>query len=65
VKLEKIESLLLEGAFKVQGGTYVKELISGDEGRTSPSIAEVLKTDCLCKELNVTAIYSIETDHNP
>ena len=50
----------LQAFFKVQGGTYIKELISGDAGRTKPSIAEVLGTVCVCKELNVTAIYSDE-----
>jgi tRNA pseudouridine synthase 10 len=49
-----------EAFFKVQGGTYIKELISGDDGRTKPSIAEILGTPCVCKELNVTAIYSGE-----
>ncbi|MBN2230927.1 MAG: tRNA pseudouridine(54/55) synthase Pus10 [Candidatus Thorarchaeota archaeon] len=49
---------LLEAFFKVQGGTYIKELISGDEGRTKPSVAEKLGTPCVCTELNVTAIYS-------
>ena len=50
----------LRAFFKVQGGTYIKELISGDGGRTKPSIAEVLGIDCVCKELNVTAIYRDE-----
>jgi len=48
---------LLKANFKVQGGTYIKELISGDEGRTTPSISEKLGTGCVCTELNVTAIY--------
>ncbi|MGY5875078.1 MAG: tRNA pseudouridine(54/55) synthase Pus10 [Candidatus Thorarchaeota archaeon] len=62
VALEKKEGHLLEGFFKVQGGTYVKELISGDEGRTIPSISEKLGTACTCIELNVTAIYGHPTD---
>ncbi|MGY5853499.1 MAG: tRNA pseudouridine(54/55) synthase Pus10 [Candidatus Thorarchaeota archaeon] len=65
VTLEKKESHLLEGFFKVQGGTYVKELISGDEGRTIPSISEKLGTACTCIELNVTAIYGQTPDPNP
>ncbi|RLI55884.1 MAG: tRNA pseudouridine(54/55) synthase Pus10 [Candidatus Thorarchaeota archaeon] len=51
----------LELFFRVQGGTYIKELVSGDEGRTSPSVAEVLGTSCVCTTLNVTAIYGEET----
>ena len=57
--LEKHEDGLLKATFKVQGGTYIKELISGDEGRTIPSISEKLGTGCKCAELNVTAIYSV------
>jgi tRNA pseudouridine synthase 10 len=60
IKIERQKDLLLKAKFKVQGGTYIKELISGDEGRTTPSIAEKLGTGCKCAELNVTAIYSEE-----
>ena len=58
ISLERYKDGLLKATFKVQGGTYIKELISGDEGRTTPSIAEKLGTGCKCVELNVTAIYS-------
>lgn len=57
VRLKKKRKKLLEGFFKVQGGTYVKELISGDNNRTVPSLTERLGTPCECTELNVTAIY--------
>ncbi len=62
IRLKRKEESLLEAFFKVQGGTYIKELISGDEGRTVPSIAQILETPCICKELNVTAIYSDDDD---
>jgi tRNA pseudouridine synthase 10 len=58
ISLKKEKDGLLRATFKVQGGTYIKELISGDEGRTTPSIAEKLGIVCKCAELNVTAIYS-------
>jgi tRNA pseudouridine synthase 10 len=58
VSLEQQKEGIIKAKLKVQGGTYVKELISGDEGRTVPSISEKLGTDCKCVELNVTAIYS-------
>ncbi len=64
VKLKKTESEKIEGFFRVQGGTYVKELISGDEGRTSPSVTEVLGTSCICIQLDVIGIHSRLTDHN-
>ncbi|MFX1563258.1 MAG: tRNA pseudouridine(54/55) synthase Pus10 [Promethearchaeota archaeon] len=36
-----------------QGGLYVKEFISGDEGRTTPSIAEILNKTTICHQLDV------------
>ncbi len=60
IRLERIDHDRLKGFFKVQGGTYIKELISGDEGRTSPSVSGVLGVPCVCEELNVVAIYSKE-----
>ncbi|MFW9953753.1 MAG: tRNA pseudouridine(54/55) synthase Pus10 [Candidatus Thorarchaeota archaeon] len=64
VRLIKVDKTTLEGFFKVQGGTYVKELVSGDEGRTTPSLSEVLGIACVCMRLDVTAIHSLQTDHN-
>ncbi|TFG10626.1 tRNA pseudouridine(54/55) synthase Pus10 [Candidatus Thorarchaeota archaeon] len=64
VRLSKIDKETLEGHFRVQGGTYIKELISGDEGRTKPSIGEILGVNAVCKELNVTAIHSLDAHHN-
>jgi tRNA pseudouridine synthase 10 len=61
IQIKKRKKNRLEMVLKVQGGTYVKELISGDEGRTVPSIAEVLGTPCVCEELNVIAIYGEDT----
>ncbi len=39
-----------------EAGTYIKELISGDKGRTKPSIAELLQCNAKCKQLTVTRI---------
>lgn len=36
-----------------EGGLYIKELISGDGGRTSPNLAEILKVDAIVEELDV------------
>ncbi|MGV9170184.1 MAG: tRNA pseudouridine(54/55) synthase Pus10 [Promethearchaeia archaeon] len=65
VRVEKIGEKKLKGFFRVQGGTYVKELISGDEGRTKPSLSEELGVLCACEELNVVAIYGLPVHHNP
>lgn len=40
-------------------GLYIKELVSGDSGRTKPSLAEILEKDCICKELDVVKIHII------
>ncbi len=37
-------------------GLYVKELVSGDEGRTTPSVAGVLGVPCFCAELDVIGV---------
>jgi tRNA pseudouridine synthase 10 len=39
-------------------GTYVKELVSGDEGRTEPSVATLLGVPCVCAELDVLDVSS-------
>ncbi len=64
VRLSPIDARHMNGFFRVQGGTYVKELISGDDGRTRPSVAELLNTRCVCVELSVMAVSEAETDHN-
>jgi tRNA pseudouridine synthase 10 len=38
---------------RCQGGLYIKELITGDEGRTSPSVAEILNVGAKPLELDV------------
>jgi len=64
VQLTSTDNGLIQGTFKVQGGTYVKELISGDNGRTTPSLSEILHSGCVCVELTVLSIHGPETDHN-
>jgi len=41
---------------RCQGGLYVKELVTGDEGRTKPSIAEILGTKATPSELDVLEV---------
>jgi len=38
------------------GGLYIKELISGDDGRTEPSLAGLLETDAEVTALDVTGV---------
>jgi len=44
-------------ALRVQSGTYIKEFISGDEGRCHPSVASLLDVPCDCVELDVTDVH--------
>ncbi|MFX1312258.1 MAG: tRNA pseudouridine(54/55) synthase Pus10 [Promethearchaeota archaeon] len=51
-----IKANLFEFQMETQGGTYIKELINGDKGRTSPSFSEIFKIPLICKELDVLEI---------
>lgn len=42
-----------EVEIEAEAGTYIKELLSGDEGRTCPSVAELLGVPARCAELDV------------
>jgi len=37
-------------------GLYVKEMVSGDGGRTAPSVAAALGVPCVCAELDVVGV---------
>ena len=47
----------LELEVRTQAGLYIKELVSGDGGRTRPSVAEVLGVPAECAELDVIAVH--------
>jgi len=49
-------------AFEVTGeaGLYIKELISGDQGRTTPSLSEILGTPARVVQLDVVDVQGIE-----
>jgi tRNA pseudouridine synthase 10 len=62
-KIYKVEgkyrkSTLFEFTIETQGGVYIKELITGDDGRTKPSFSEIFNSPLLCEELDVLKIYS-------
>ncbi|MEM5784182.1 MAG: tRNA pseudouridine(54/55) synthase Pus10 [Candidatus Aenigmatarchaeota archaeon] len=48
-----INSKKFEIKIKTNAGLYIKELISGDNGRTKPSISEILQRNAKCKKLDV------------
>jgi tRNA pseudouridine synthase 10 len=56
LSVTRIGDLRLELRLQCQHGTYVKEFISGDEGRTTPSLASLLGVDARCDVLDVEEI---------
>lgn len=43
-----------------EGGLYIKELISGDMGRTTPSVSEIIGKNAVCEALDVVNVEVIE-----
>ncbi|WP_405314860.1 tRNA pseudouridine(54/55) synthase Pus10 [Methanobrevibacter sp.] len=41
---------------KTEGGLYIKELISGDEGRSNPNVSEILGVNAVCAQLDVIEV---------
>ena len=56
LKLRQLEPTKAELYIRCQGGLYVKELISGDRGRTDPSISGLSETSTKCLELDVLEV---------
>lgn len=60
MKARKFDGNRIELVVRCQGGLYVKELISGDEGRTRPSVSELLGTSAKVVELDVISVNEAE-----
>ena len=56
LKTKFIDKKTFEMKVKTNAGTYIKELISGDDGRSKPSVAEILDRKAICKQLDVIKI---------
>lgn len=56
VRTRFIDQYLFEALIKSDGGLYIKELISGDGGRTSPSFTQILGVNAFCIELDVIGV---------
>jgi len=57
IKTRVISPRIFEALIKCEGGLYVKELISGDNGRTVPSFSSVLNANTLCLTLDVLYVH--------
>jgi len=53
VKVKKVSLKRAEMKIRCQGGLYVKELVSGDEGRTMPNVSELLENRAKPLKLDV------------
>ncbi|NHJ38553.1 MAG: tRNA pseudouridine(54/55) synthase Pus10 [Asgard group archaeon] len=60
VIIDYIDEKHLIANIEGQGGLYIKELISGDAGRTKPSFSSILNCNARCTQLDV--IYLHEPD---
>ena len=56
ISCKSLTEMLVECLITAEGGLYVKELISGDNGRTTPSFTEILDRRAECVELDVVAV---------
>ena len=53
---EIIDDRTFKMRIKTEGGLYIKELISGDEGRSQPNISEILGVNAICEQLDVVEV---------
>ncbi len=54
--VESVDGAIAVLTVETESGTYIKELISGDEGRTKPSISEMLGVPYKVTELDVIEV---------
>ncbi|MBN2478325.1 tRNA pseudouridine(54/55) synthase Pus10 [Candidatus Micrarchaeota archaeon] len=56
IKITGIGKKTFECEIRTEPGTYIKELINGDEGRTKPNFSEILGINAVCRKLTVVGI---------
>ena len=56
VDYEIIDDVTFKMKIKTEGGLYIKELISGDEGRSNPNISDILGVSAVCEQLDVVEV---------
>jgi len=54
--VESVEGAIATLTLETESGTYIKELVSGDSGRTTPNMSTLLGIPCTVKELDVLEI---------
>ena len=53
-----MDDKIVEFKLKAQSGTYIKEMVTSDNGRTEPSVAKLLDLKCEVEWLDVLDIHS-------
>ena len=56
VEAEPVDDCVFDLTLETESGTYVKEFVSGDGGRSRPNFSESLGVPCVVQELDVLAI---------
>jgi len=56
VEVKKLTPKMAEIRIRCQGGLYIKELVTGDEGRTIPSVSQILNVNARPLELDVLEV---------
>ena len=56
VEAEPVDDCVFDLTLETESGTYVKEFVSGDGGRSKPNFSESLGVPCVVQELDVLAI---------
>ena len=56
VSYEIIDDKTFTMQIKTEGGLYIKELISGDDGRSHPNVSEILGLNAKCAQLDVIEV---------
>jgi tRNA pseudouridine synthase 10 len=51
--IESVEEFIARLVLETESGTYVKEFVSGDDGKTQPNLSELIGIPCIVKELDV------------
>ncbi|MCD6461813.1 MAG: tRNA pseudouridine(54/55) synthase Pus10 [Thermoplasmata archaeon] len=57
VSVGKVKGSRMELTIRASSGTYIKEFVNGDGGRTTPSISEMLGAECRVAALDVLSIH--------
>ena len=55
-RIESIDGVMATLTLEAESGTYIKELISGDEGRTKPNLSDIIGIPCQVTALDVIDI---------